>query len=77
MPGKKNDRLEQAKYSSDELSAREKLLTSLDQLTQVLDILGKLTQRIHHQVEAMPDAAEQTATDISSSKKTEKEVSIH
>ncbi|MGH1486338.1 MAG: hypothetical protein ACRBCI_08950 [Cellvibrionaceae bacterium] len=43
-----------ANDDSDDASSQEKLLSSIDQLTQVLDILGKLVHRIKYQVEAMP-----------------------
>ena len=40
------------------ITTQEKLLTSIDQLSQVLDILGKLVHRIKLQVEAIPEPAE-------------------
>ncbi|MEO0443513.1 MAG: hypothetical protein AAFZ92_07200 [Pseudomonadota bacterium] len=78
MSDKKIDAIDQSQHSSDELTSREKLLSSIDQLTQVLDILGRLTERIQHQVEVMSDVSEQKTKDVVTTEKVDKEeVSIH
>jgi argininosuccinate lyase len=64
----------------DNLSAQEKLLTSIDQLSQVLDILGKLVHRIRYQVEAIPtstDAGDKTTFSTTDQKSTKKDSLIH
>ncbi len=49
-----------------ELSAQEKLLSSVDQLAQVLDIIGKLVHRIRYQIEALPRTNEYKNQKVSS-----------
>ncbi len=52
----KEDDVEEKTTSNQRYTAsQEKLMTSIDQLCQVLDIMGKLAHRIKYQVEAMPN----------------------
>lgn len=48
-----------AKAIDNRANAQEKLLVSVEQLSQVLEILDKLVKRIKHQVEVMPTASKE------------------
>ncbi len=54
MSEKEDDVEEKTALNQRYTASQEKLMTSIDQLCQVLDIMGKLAHRIKHQVEAMP-----------------------
>lgn len=53
---------QEASDKAELIDDREKLITSLEQLNQVLEVMGKLVTRIKDQAELLPKAEIDTST---------------